>query len=43
MIAEGMARFCLAYNVSPDEYRRLTLHERAAFNTEAARIKNERS
>lgn len=37
-----MARFCLAYNVSPDDYRRLTILERRAFNTEAARLIAER-
>lgn len=42
MTAEVMADFCLAYNVSPSEYLRLTRTERTAFNTTAARIVNER-
>ena len=37
-----MARFCLSYGVSVTEYRHLTIGQRAAFNTEAARIIAER-
>jgi hypothetical protein len=37
-----MARFCLCYGIQPSEYLRLTVLERAAFNTEATRIAEER-
>lgn len=37
-----MARFCLSYNVSRTDYLEMTLLERSAFNTEAARIAEER-
>lgn len=37
-----MARFCLSYNVSRTEYLHMTLQERAAWNTAAARIAEER-
>jgi hypothetical protein len=37
-----MARFCLNYGVSRTEYLQMTLQERAAWNTAAARILEER-
>jgi hypothetical protein len=37
-----MARFCLSYNVSRTEYLAMTLQERAAWNSAADRIAEER-